>query len=265
MSAANAERRAAAALLLSLALHGLLLSPLLAVRDDAPKPLTPTSTPVRVRSFQLPPPPPPPPPPQPPPPPPPPEVVEAPSEAPTPTPTPTPRPQPKTRPRPTPTPTTAAAATTERPRPDADLDAEPVFGVELASTSGGTMAVPSGNTGDPGAVAKKAPGRPPRPLPGGPPAPADEVEAMPLPLGRCEGQYTAAARAAGVEGTVELELVVDVDGSSRDIRVLRGLGHGLDEAAVAVLKRCRFRPGTRRGEPVAVRIRQFKIRFVVEE
>ncbi len=93
---------------------------------------------------------------------------------------------------------------------------------------------------------------------------AGEVSKLPTVRGECRGQYTEAAREAAIEGTVMLRLVVGPDGATRDIKVVRGLGHGLDAAAVAALERCRFDPGMRDGEAVAVRI-PFKVQFRLDE
>ena len=62
-----------------------------------------------------------------------------------------------------------------------------------------------------------------------------------------------------------LDLVVGADGRAKNIKVVAGLGHGLNEAAVAALKACRFTPGERSGVPVPVRIREFKIRFFLDQ
>jgi protein TonB len=96
------------------------------------------------------------------------------------------------------------------------------------------------------------------------PTPADEVTRVPMPEGGCTGKYTDEARAAGTEGTVVLDVVVGADGRTRDIAVVHGLDHGLNDAAVAALKACRFTPGERDGKPVAVRIRTFKISFYLQ-
>jgi protein TonB len=137
----------------------------------------------------------------------------------------------------------------------------PVFGVNMESTSsaGGTE-VPVGNTlhGQPGvAVAPTSV----KPLAA--PVAAYEATKMPLPQGQCFGKYTEEARAAGDEGTVVLDLTVGDDGRAREIDVVTGLPHGLTEAAIAALHACRFSPGEKDGHPVAVRIRGFKIRFVL--
>lgn len=75
--------------------------------------------------------------------------------------------------------------------------------------------------------------------------------------------YTEDARRRGVEGDVVMEIVVRRDGSVGDVRVLQGLGHGLDERAAAAVRRWRFNPATRRGVPVDVLVEvamEFKLR-----
>ena len=88
---------------------------------------------------------------------------------------------------------------------------------------------------------------------------------MPLPQGRCAGKYTDEAHAAAIEGVVVLDLIVDEHGRARDITVVEGLSHGLTEAPIAALKACTFTPGEKDGQPVPVRVRGFKIRFLMEE
>ena len=66
--------------------------------------------------------------------------------------------------------------------------------------------------------------------------------------------YPDSARADGVEGDVRLELVVDVSGAVESARVVRGVGHGLDESALRVARQFRFAPATKGGHPVSVRM-----------
>lgn len=61
-----------------------------------------------------------------------------------------------------------------------------------------------------------------------------------------------------------LNLIVSETGRVRDIQVVSGLGHGLTEAAITALKQCRFSPGEKDGTPVPVRVRGFKIRFLLQ-
>jgi len=76
----------------------------------------------------------------------------------------------------------------------------------------------------------------------------------PSVLKRVEPQYTEAARRARCEGTVVLEAIVKSEGTVDILRVVRGLGFGLDESAVETLKQWQFKPGMRDGIPVDVAI-----------
>jgi protein TonB len=155
------------------------------------------------------------------------------------------------------TPPVANAVVTDNPT------AQPVFGVTMESTTtGGTgPAVPIGNTTQP----QSGPAAPVGPKPVAAPVAAIEVTKMPMPLGRCSGKYTDAAREAALEGVVVLDLIVDERGGAREIRVVERLDHGLTEAAVKALEDCRFTPGERDGKPVPVRVRSFKIRFLLQD
>lgn len=62
--------------------------------------------------------------------------------------------------------------------------------------------------------------------------------------------YTAEARNMGLEGQVVLEVVFSANGSVRVVRIVHGLGHGLDEAAQQAAAQVRFHPATRGGVPV---------------
>ena len=63
-------------------------------------------------------------------------------------------------------------------------------------------------------------------------------------------EYTDEARSARIEGTVSLELEFTAAGDVRVLRVVRGLGHGLDEAAQRAALRMRFKPAQSDGKPV---------------
>ena len=60
--------------------------------------------------------------------------------------------------------------------------------------------------------------------------------------------YTAEARNLKLEGEVLLEVEFRANGELHVIRVVRGLGHGLDEAAVAAANKMRFKPASRNGQ-----------------
>lgn len=61
--------------------------------------------------------------------------------------------------------------------------------------------------------------------------------------------YTEEARKMHIEGEVLLEVVFESSGKLRVVRVVRGLGHGLDETAVQAAQQIRFKPALRDGQP----------------
>jgi len=65
------------------------------------------------------------------------------------------------------------------------------------------------------------------------------------------------------EGTVEVELVVDTNGNPSHIRVVRGVGGGLDEKAAEAVRQYRFKPAMRNGKPVSVKL-HISVNFKVE-
>jgi TonB family protein len=79
----------------------------------------------------------------------------------------------------------------------------------------------------------------------------------PQPVGpRPIPRYTSDAMRARIQGAVALAATVQPDGTVADVRILQSLDptYGLDAAAIATAQSWRFTPGTRAGEPVAVRI-----------
>src|SRR5580704_13314962 len=52
-----------------------------------------------------------------------------------------------------------------------------------------------------------------------------------------------------LEGEVLLEVMFNANGTLHVNRVVRGLGHGLDEAAIAAANKMRFKPALRMGQP----------------
>ena len=65
--------------------------------------------------------------------------------------------------------------------------------------------------------------------------------------------YTEEARARHVEGEVLLDVEFTAGGKVRILRVVRGLGYGLDEMAQRAAEQIRFKPATSNGTPVDTR------------
>jgi periplasmic protein TonB len=106
-----------------------------------------------------------------------------------------------------------------------------------------------------------------------PPPPSDDeeepeifvvVERMPEPRGGMQAiydrvRYPEIARKAGIEGRVVVQFIVDEQGNVVNPTVIRGIGGGCDEAAIAAVQGVRFTPGMQRGRPVKV---QFQLPIV---
>jgi periplasmic protein TonB len=69
---------------------------------------------------------------------------------------------------------------------------------------------------------------------------------------KVEPEYSEEARKAKFQGVVVLQVVVDEKGQPQNLRVVRTLGLGLDEKAIEAVKKWRFKPALRNGQPVAV-------------
>jgi TonB family protein len=61
--------------------------------------------------------------------------------------------------------------------------------------------------------------------------------------------YSNEAKQLRIQGEVLLEVVFESSGKLHVLRVIRGLGHGLDEAAVRAAEQIRFKPALRDGQP----------------
>jgi TonB family protein len=70
-----------------------------------------------------------------------------------------------------------------------------------------------------------------------------EIISKPRPV------YSAEARKLHLEGEVLLDVVFTAMGDVRVVKVVKGLGHGLDEAALHAAQQIRFRPAKRDGQP----------------
>jgi TonB family protein len=70
-----------------------------------------------------------------------------------------------------------------------------------------------------------------------------EILSKPTPL------YTQEAKNLRIEGEVLLEVVLEASGSLHVVRLVRGLGHGLDDNAMKAAEKIHFKPATRDGQP----------------
>lgn len=89
------------------------------------------------------------------------------------------------------------------------------------------------------------------------------VEDQPEPVGGMEAfyelvgqklRYPEEARAAGIEGRVFIQFVVNEQGNVGEVKTVKGLGHGLDEAAEDMIRETKWEPGKQKGQAVKVRM-----------
>jgi TonB family protein len=74
-------------------------------------------------------------------------------------------------------------------------------------------------------------------------------------------QFSEEARSAKYQGTINLAMVVDKTGQTRNIRIMRPIGMGLDQKAVEAVSRWQFEPALKDGEPVAMGPIQVQVDF----
>lgn len=77
--------------------------------------------------------------------------------------------------------------------------------------------------------------------------------------------YPEKAKAEGIEGRVFITFTIEKDGSVSNVKILRGIGGGCDEAAKEVVEKMpKWEPGTQRGKPVRVQF-NLPIKFELEK
>ena len=77
--------------------------------------------------------------------------------------------------------------------------------------------------------------------------------------------YPEKAKAEGIEGRVFITFTIEKDGSVSNVKILRGIGGGCDEAAKEVIEKMpKWKPGTQRGKPVRVQF-NLPIKFELEK
>ena len=130
--------------------------------------------------------------------------------------------------------------------------AKGVPGVVASAGFGNGVAIGSPKGGGGGTVrqagfgdARAAAGTPQKKVaPEPPPTTPVEIVQKPKP------DYTAEGRALKIEGEVRLEVQFTASGQVHVIRVVHGLGHGLDEQAVRAAEKITFKPAQRQGQAV---------------
>ncbi|MCP3102250.1 TonB family protein [Myxococcus sp. K15C18031901] len=160
-------------------------------------------------------------------------------------------------PKPQPPPPEQAPPPPNEPPPTPQAKPPPlVVGMTMSSTtSAGSFAAPVGNTsyGKVDGTAKD-----PKDVKGysAPKyTPIYQVDSEPSVASEVKIPYPEEARRAGIEGTVTMSITIDHEGRVVAVKVLSGPGYGLNEAARDAIKRFRFKPAIKGGEPVSTEMK----------
>jgi TonB family protein len=76
----------------------------------------------------------------------------------------------------------------------------------------------------------------------------------PVPTYRAEPTYTDKARLVRHQGKTVLRVVVNAQGDIEQAAIVRPLGLGLDQSALRTIRAWKFKPATRKGQPVPARV-----------
>jgi periplasmic protein TonB len=120
----------------------------------------------------------------------------------------------------------------------------PIIGMSMGNGSGTGLGSGNGSGLGPGSGGNTGGG--PRRIGGG--------VSAPQVIFQVEPEFSEEARKAKVAGNVLVNLWVGTDGRPSHVRVIRGVGMGLDEKAVEAVKQYKFRPAMENGKPVLVEL-----------
>jgi protein TonB len=76
----------------------------------------------------------------------------------------------------------------------------------------------------------------------------------PVIIRNVDPEFSEEARKAKFSGNVMVSLIIDENGNATHVRVVRGVGMGLDENAIAAVRQDKFRPAMKDGKPVKVQL-----------
>jgi TonB family protein len=86
------------------------------------------------------------------------------------------------------------------------------------------------------------------------PGPAGPGIRPPRGISIVDPKYTDAARKAKINGSVVVAVAINEEGGVDDVKIVRGLGYGLDQNAMDAARQSKFTPATKDGKPVPVQI-----------
>lgn len=92
--------------------------------------------------------------------------------------------------------------------------------------------------------------------------PVTTVTNAPVPKQTPKPEYSKEMIYAKIEGVIKAQLLIDIDGAVKEVKILNDLGFGTAQAALQAFRKWQFEPAKRSGTPVAVWI-TYSIRFVL--
>src|SRR5580698_4914383 len=130
------------------------------------------------------------------------------------------------------------------PMPNLGMPNSPLLGTSMGNGNGTGIGSGSGSGLGPGSGGNYG---------GGPKRIGGGVSA-PVVIYQIDPEFSEEARKAKFMGIVTVNLWVDEKGMPTHVRVLRGVGMGLDEKALAAVKQYKFKPAMEGGKPVTVEL-----------
>jgi periplasmic protein TonB len=130
------------------------------------------------------------------------------------------------------------------PMPNMGMPNSPLAGVSMGNGNGTGIGSGSGSGLGPGSGGNYG---------GGPKRIGGGVSA-PVVIYQVDPEFSEEARKAKFMGVVTVNLWVDEKGNPTHVRVLRGVGMGLDEKAMDAVKQYKFKPAMEGGKPVLVEL-----------
>ena len=137
--------------------------------------------------------------------------------------------------------------------PDVDSGSDNASGLQLPTGEGPDS--PRNTTGveQPRIINEPVAPAMPLPSPTAPTAPTASADRLtPLPISRPAPRYPQQAQRSGIQGAVQVRATVAPDGSVERMELARSSGNRhLDRAAMEAVRRWRFDPATRGGQPIS--------------
>lgn len=155
-------------------------------------------------------------------------------------------------------PAEAPPPTSPTPAGHAAMAALPDFGISLGGGVGVGIGIPTGGgaraegrgSGTGTGAEKRPKAVAPQPASSAE-APCTEPPTKAEFQNRVMPQFPTEAQSANIEGKIRVEFTINGEGAVIAARVVEGVGHGLDEAALVAAKRSTFIPIKKCGKPVA--------------